>query len=299
MRWETGRQSDNVEDLRGSGGYGGGRPRMPGGFKVGGGLGILALLAALLFGVDPSQILALLGGGGGPAVEVAPSQTASGPIADEAGQFASVILGSTEDVWGRLFSEAGSAYRQPTLQLYEQVTQTACGYGQAASGPFYCPGDEKVYLDLSFLGELERLGAPGDFAVAYVIAHEVGHHLQNITGVERQVRQLQRRSSEEDANALSVLMELQADCFAGVWAYHANQQWQQREGHALLEPGDVEEGLQAAAAVGDDRLQRMAGQAVTPEAFTHGSSAQRMEWLRKGLQQGNTDACDTFGQAGL
>jgi hypothetical protein len=272
---------------------------MPGGAKVGGGLGILALLAALIFGVDPSQILALLGGAEGPAVEVAPSEPASGPIADEAGQFASVILGSTEDVWGRLFSEAGSAYRQPTLQLYEQVTQTACGYGQAASGPFYCPGDEKVYLDLSFLGELERLGAPGDFAVAYVIAHEVGHHLQNITGVERQVRQLQRRSSEEDANALSVLMELQADCFAGVWAHHANQQWQQEHGQALLEPGDVEEGLQAAAAVGDDRLQRMAGQAVTPEAFTHGSSAQRMEWLRKGLQQGNTDACDTFGQAGL
>ncbi|MDX1548840.1 MAG: neutral zinc metallopeptidase, partial [Rhodothermales bacterium] len=228
---------------------------------------------------------------GGPAP---PSASTTPPDRDDpAAAFVSVVLASTEDVWTDRFAASGSRYREPTLVLFDRITPTACGTGSAATGPFYCPGDENVYLDLSFFRELQRLGASGDFAVAYVIAHEVGHHIQRITGVEQQVRALQQRSDQRTANQLSVRMELQADCYAGVWAHHADGE------QNLLEAGDVQEGLDAAAAVGDDRLQRMAGRAVQREAFTHGSSQERMAWFRRGLETGDAGACDTFEQAGL
>jgi hypothetical protein len=209
---------------------------------------------------------------------------------DEAADFVSVILADTEDTWGAVFASAGRSYQPPKLMLYTDMVESACGLNSAATGPFYCPGDQKVYLDLSFLGELQRLGVSGDFAVAYVIAHEIGHHVQNLIGTAQQVRQLQGRVSQADANALSVLMELQADCLAGVWAHHAQAQ------RNLLEEGDIEEGLNAAAAIGDDRLLRMAGRRVSPDAFTHGSSQQRVQWFRTGLQTGKFDACNTFAQ---
>jgi hypothetical protein len=250
---------------------------------MGGGLAIVALLVSLLLGQDPSVLLQQIAAENTPT----PASQEAG-AADEATDFTTVVLGYTEDVWGGLFQSAGSTYREPGLVLYDGAVESACGYNTAATGPFYCPGDERLYLDLSFLRELQRLGAPGDFAFAYVIAHEVGHHIQRITGIEGEVRQLQRRANEVDANALSVRMELQADCYAGVWAHHAQRQW------SILEEGDVEEGLAAAAAVGDDRLQQMASRRVQPESFTHGSSEQRMQWFQNGLRTGRTDACDTF-----
>ena len=203
------------------------------------------------------------------------------------------MLSSTEDIWDQLFAASGSDYPEPQLVLFTYAVQSACGLSSSATGPFYCPGDRQIYLDLGFLNELQQLGAPGDFAFAYVIAHEVGHHVQTVTGLSSQVRQLQSRSSEADANRLSVLQELQADCYAGLWARRANEreQW--------LEEGDVEEGLRAAAAIGDDRLQRMAGRAVQPDAFTHGSSEQRVQWFRTGFETGSVEACDTFGAAGI
>jgi len=253
------------------------------GIKMGGGLAIVALLVSLLLGQDPTALLQQM-----TTENSQPTPAQAGGVQDEAADFTTVVLGYTEDVWTALFSAAGSRYQQPGLVLYDGAVESACGYNTAATGPFYCPGDFKMYLDLSFLRELQRLGAPGDFAFAYVIAHEIGHHVQNITGIERQVRQLQSRADRAEANALSVAMELQADCYAGIWAYHAQRQWN------ILEEGDIEEGLAAASAVGDDRLQRMAGQRVQPESFTHGSSAQRMEWFQKGFRSGNTDACDSF-----
>jgi uncharacterized protein len=253
------------------------------GVKMGGGLAIVALLVSLLLGQDPTALLQQIAN-----ENSQPPPAQAGGVQDEAADFTTVVLGYTEDVWTAQFSAAGSRYQQPGLVLYDGAVESACGYNTAATGPFYCPGDFKMYLDLSFLRELQRLGAPGDFAFAYVIAHEIGHHVQNITGIERQVRQLQSRASREDANALSVAMELQADCYAGLWAYHAQRQWN------ILEEGDIEEGLAAAAAVGDDRLQRMAGQRVQPESFTHGSSAQRMEWFQKGFRSGKTESCDSF-----
>lgn len=278
MRWKDGRRSTNVEDRRG-----GGRAPMGRGIKMGGGLAIVALLLSLLLGQDPTALLQQIAN-----ENSQPPPAQAGGVQDEAADFTTVVLGYTEDVWTALFSRAGSRYQQPGLVLYDGAVESACGYNTAATGPFYCPGDFKMYLDLSFMRELQRLGAPGDFAFAYVIAHEVGHHVQNITGIERQVRQLQSRASRADANALSVAMELQADCYAGIWANHAQRQWN------ILEEGDIEEGLAAAAAVGDDRLQRMAGQRVQPETFTHGSSAQRMEWFQKGFRSGNTEVCDSF-----
>jgi predicted metalloprotease len=204
-------------------------------------------------------------------------------------EFVAVVLADTEDVWNKLFQQSGLAYQEPTLVLYTDATPTACGTGQAAAGPFYCPGDQKLYLDLNFLGEMQRMGATGDFALAYVIAHEVGHHVQTLLGTADQVRQAQARAGQVEANQIQVAMELQADCFAGVWANHAERQRQ------VLEDGDLEEGIRAAAAVGDDTLQRQAGRRVVPEAFTHGSAEQRMQWLKQGLRSGDPDACNTFG----
>jgi len=220
-----------------------------------------------------------------PSVESVPT----GPVNDELGQFASVVLADTEDTWKQLLPKVGRQYDNPRLVLFTGAVQSACGTTSSAVGPFYCPQDRKLYLDLSFFNDMsQRLGAPGDFAQAYVIAHEVGHHVQNLLGIADKVTRLQRQGGEADGNALSVRMELQADCLAGVWGYHANRERQ------LIEPGDFEEGLAAAAAIGDDRLQNMSRGHVQPESWTHGSSQQRKTWLRKGLETGNPDACDTF-----
>jgi predicted metalloprotease len=224
------------------------------------------------------------GSGGAPSSEQGRPLTAG----DEASDFVARVLGSTEDVWGAVFAQSGERYQAPQLTLFAGAVQSACGYASSASGPFYCPSDRRVYLDTSFFDDLARMGGPGDFAAAYVIGHEVGHHVQTLLGTSDQVRSAQQRSREADANRLQVAMELQADCFAGVWAYHANQTAR------VLEPGDVEEGLGAAAAIGDDRLQRNAGRSVTPDSFTHGSSADRQRWLSTGLRTGDPAACDTF-----
>jgi uncharacterized protein len=211
------------------------------------------------------------------------------PADDEMGQFVATVLGYTEDTWGALFKQSGQTYREPTLVLFSDQVSSACGFAQAAMGPFYCPADQKVYIDLGFYRDLhERFGAPGDFAQAYVIAHEVGHHVQNLLGIAQEVQSLRQQVSEPEANALSVMMELQADCFAGLWAHHTERAEQ------VLEEGDLEEGLNAAAAIGDDRMQRRAQGYVVPDAFTHGSSAQRVRWFREGLATGDFKACDTF-----
>lgn len=265
--------------------------RMPGGGKAGGGIGIIVviIIVVMLLGGDP---LSLLQGGGGVSPGAAPPQTGTtGVPSDEAGEFVASVLGTTEDVWGSIFEQSGARYQAPTLVLYDDVVRSACGMNSAATGPFYCPLDAKVYIDLGFFRDLARMGGPGDFAQAYVIGHEIGHHVQNLTGTSDRVRAAQRGAGKAQANALSVRQELQADCYAGVWAHHADRQ---RPGDPLLEPGDVEEGMAAAAAIGDDRLQRQAGRAVHPESFTHGTSAQRQDWLRRGLETGSVDACNTF-----
>lgn len=262
------------------------------GAKLGGGSIIIAVIALLLFGGDPTDLLELLGGETAEAPVSQPPSTTGAP-ADEAADFVSVVLASTEDVWGEVFAEGGYQYPEPQLVLFRDAVESACGLSSSATGPFYCPADQQVYLDLGFLNELQRLGAAGDFAFAYVVAHEVGHHIQTITGLSDQVRQLQARSGRMDANALSVLQELQADCYAGMWARQANER------ERILEPGDLEEGLRAAASIGDDRLQRMSGRAVQPEAFTHGSSEQRVQWFRTGYEHGSMEACDTFAAAGV
>lgn len=281
MRWRGRRRSTNVEDRRGRSG---GR-----GLQVGGAAAVVIVLVGLLFGVDPGTMTEILGGSEAPPQPGLPQQ--GGAPQDEEAEFASVVLASTEEVWMPLFAAEDARYAPPTLVLYNEMVQSACGLGSAATGPFYCPGDAQIYLDLSFFHELAQLDAPGDFAAAYVIAHEVGHHVQRLTGTEGQVRSLQRGRPQAEANALSVQMELQADCYAGVWAHHAN-----REGD-FLETGDLEEGLRAAAAIGDDRLQRMAGRSVQPETFTHGTSEQRARWFRTGLESGSPEACDTFSGA--
>jgi predicted metalloprotease len=282
MRLDDERESTNVEDRRGIG---------RGGMAIGGGLGtILVVVLALIFGVDPRQLLS-----GGSDYQPAPAtQTGRAPgQEDEMTRFVRRVLASTEDVWGDLFSQAGRSYRQPTLVLFDGQTDTACGAGSAAVGPFYCPGDERVYIDLSFYDELrQRFRAPGDFAQAYVIAHEVGHHVQNLLGTSDKVTALQRRAGEAQANQLSVRLELQADCYAGVWGYYA-----QRRGQ--LEPGDVEEALRAASAIGDDRLQMQSRGYVVPDSFTHGSSEQRVRWFRQGFDAGDMRRCDTFNARGL
>lgn len=285
MRWRTGRRSTNIEDRRGS-------RRSPRGIKLGGGTIILILIGSLLFNQNPLELLGYLEGGAMMAETPAERKLIS-PEEDAAADFVAVILADTEDTWSQIFAASNLRYQPPKLVLYSDMVHSACGMNTAATGPFYCPGDRKVYFDLSFINELQRFGAHGDFSVAYVIAHEVAHHVQNLEGTSDRIRQLQMRLNQKDANTLSVLMELQADCYAGVWAHHAHQQ------RNILEQGDIEEGLNAAASVGDDRMLRMAGRSVNPDAFTHGSSVQRAEWFQKGLETGSVNSCDTFSQANL
>ena len=283
MRWKDLRRSSNVRDVRGAG-MGRGGMRLPLGGRRGGLGAIVIVLLVLVFG-GPDALMQLLGGG------VTPSSNQTGaPLTanDEDSQFVAAILGSTEDIWGALFTESGQRYQVPQLTLFDGAVQSACGYASSAVGPFYCPGDRRVYLDTAFFRDLAALGGPGDFAAAYVIGHEVGHHVQTLLGTSDQVRAAQARRDEVGANRLQVAMELQADCFAGVWAHHANQR------DRVLEPGDVEEGLAAAQAIGDDRLQSNAGRRVTPDSFTHGSSAERQRWLQRGLDSGDPARCDTF-----
>ncbi|HKY70968.1 MAG TPA: neutral zinc metallopeptidase [Nitrospira sp.] len=286
MRWEGRRESENIEDRRGLG------PA-----RIGGGLGIggIALVLAVSYftGVNPLTLLELMSGFQNttePPIESVPT----GPVKDEIGRFASVVLADTEETWQQLLPKAGRPYENPRLVLFTGAVHSACGGTSSAVGPFYCPQDRKLYLDLSFFNEMSRrLGAPGDFAQAYVIAHEVGHHVQNLLGVAEKVQRLQRQAGEAEGNALSVRMELQADCLAGVWGYHAKRE------RNMIEPGDFEEGLAAAAAIGDDRLQKMSRGYMQPESWTHGSSQQRKAWLRKGLETGNPDVCDTFASREL
>jgi len=292
VKWQGRRQSRNVEDRRGA--------------AAAGGAGILLMLLRLIIGrfgirgllfvgvigvglymagVNP---MALLQGGG-------VGQQQAEPIDDESSQFVRAVLAETEDVWSRLFEEAGSDYPEPTLVMFSGNTQSGCGFASSGTGPFYCPADQKLYLDVGFFRELaQRFGAPGDFAAAYVIAHEVGHHVQTVTGISNQVRTAQQRArGEAEANAYQVMMELQADCYAGVWAHYADRMGQ------FLDEGDIAEGLKAAEVIGDDALQRGAGQEVKPEKFTHGSSAQRQRWFTQGYRSGSVDACDTFNTQDL
>ena len=284
MRWERGRRSDNIEDRRGM--------RVGRRGLVGGGIGtIVLMLVALYFGVDPSVVLNQTG-------SMAPTQAEQpatfSPEEEQLKEFMSVVLADTEDVWGALFQGSGQAYQPPTLVLFSGAVESACGFAEAAMGPFYCPGDHKLYLDMRFFNDLaQRHDAPGDFAQAYVVAHEVGHHVQTLLGISDKVHAARNRAGEAAGNAMQVRMELQADCFAGVWAHHANQARQ------ILEPGDVEEALAAAAGVGDDRMQQQARGVVVPESFTHGSSEQRMRWFKTGMQSGEPGQCDTFKAARL
>ena len=290
MRWEGGRQSDNIEDLRGGGGGGGF------GLPIGGGLGIGGMvivgLISLIFGIDPRTLLD--GGARTPSPVPYENQQRRPPVRDDLRNFVAVVLADTEDTWRALFGQMNRRYQEPRLVLFSGAVQSACGFAQAAVGPFYCPADRKVYLDLTFFRDLtERFQAPGDFAQAYVIAHEVGHHVQTVLGISDRVRALQARSPRAEANALSVRMELQADCFAGLWAHHAQKARQ------ILDPGDIDEALTAASAIGDDRLQKRSRGYVVPESFTHGSSAQRRRWFRQGYDGGRMADCDTFNAARL
>lgn len=290
MKWEGNRESGNVEDRRGEG-YGGGGGGSPffGGRSIGIGTIVIALVGGWIFGINPLTILGLLSGGGAPPAAHAPGPAQRPPADDTMARFVSTVLADTEDVWQGVFQQGGARYQEPQLVLFRGATRTACGTGQAAMGPFYCPADQKVYIDLGFYETLKnRLGAPGDFAQAYVIAHEVGHHVQNQLGISGKVDQMRGRVSQAEYNALSVRLELQADCFAGVWAHHAQRARQ------ILEQGDVEEAMNAAARIGDDALQRANGGAVVPESFTHGTSAQRQRWFNNGLQNGSVKGCDTF-----
>ncbi len=283
MRWEQGRRSDNIEDRRGM------RVGKAGGIGVG---AIVLALVVMYFGGDPTVVLNQAGN-----LTPTPTQqqpVPSSPEAEKTKDFMSAVLASTEDVWGEMFQHSKSSYPKPTLVLFSGAVQSACGFAEAAMGPFYCPGDQKLYLDMSFFNDLaKRMDAPGDFAQAYVVAHEIGHHVQTLLGVSEQVQAARQRAGEAERNALQVRMELQADCFAGVWAYHANRQRQ------ILEPGDTEEALAAASGVGDDRLQKQARGYVVPESFTHGSSEQRMRWFSRGMQSGDPEQCDTFKAAQL
>ena len=279
MRWQDGRRGD-VEDRRG----------MTTGHYVGGGgvvVVIVALIGYFFFGIDPSRILGAADQAQIPAASQ--GQASTGVPSDEEGAFASTIYASANDTWSEIFKAQGQAYREPKMVLYTSGTQTACGYGQAAMGPFYCPGDQGIYLDTSFFQELsQRFGAPGDFAQDYVIAHEFGHHIQNLMGISDRVTRMQRSSSEVEGNRLSVMLELQADCFAGVWAAHNRDR---------MEPNDLQEGMTAAKAIGDDTLQRETQGRVMPDSFTHGTSEQRMTWLKRGIDTGDYRQCDTFAGA--
>ena len=278
MKWQGGRRSRNIEDRRGA--------RSP--KLLGGGIGTIALvLVALYFGIDPTPLLQQTQSGAASSTGTRPTaeDLENDPLAD----MVSVVIADTEDVWRELFAAQGRRYEEPTLVLFSGATRSACGLGQAAMGPFYCPADRKAYIDLSFYDQMRtRFRAPGDFAQAYVIAHEVGHHVQNLLGISGQVHQMKQRVGEAEANALSVRLELQADCLAGVWANRADK------ARNILEAGDVEEALNAASAIGDDTLQRQSQGTVVPESFTHGTSAQRQRWFRVGLESGNPDSCDTF-----
>jgi uncharacterized protein len=326
MRWRGLRESENVEDRRDEGGGfgfpfpGGGGVSFPsGGGGRGGGIGIIGILIILglmlFFGIDPSVLLQ--GGGGGednfPNIQLpqsrpettnvptpgterqgSPIQHPQSTSEDDLKQFVSVVLADTEDIWQDLFKQYGLRYRDPKLVLYSGAISSACGLGQSAMGPFYCPNDEKVYIDLDFYQELKnRFKAPGDFAQAYVISHEVGHHVQKLLGIMDQVEAVRQRIGQVESNALQVRVELQADCFAGVWANHA------QESQNIIEPGDIDEALNAASAIGDDRIQRQTQGYVVPDSFTHGSSAQRVRWFKRGYEGGKLEACDTFKAAEL
>jgi len=281
MRWREGRRSENVEDQRGSVVRKG---------AIGGGIGIVIILAiGLLTGADPGALINSIATesdslDGTPVVLTAAE--------NESADFVSVVLADTEDTWQSIFQQNGRVYRQPRLVLFKGSVDSACGFAESAMGPFYCPGDEKVYIDLDFYTELkDQLGAPGDFAQAYVIAHEVGHHVQNLVGTLDEVQRLQSRSDEVTANKYSVMLELQADCYAGVWAYHADKERQ------VIEAGDIEEATNAAARIGDDALQKRSQGYVVPDSFTHGTSAQRVKWFDAGFASGDIDSCDTFNAA--
>ena len=295
MRWRGRRKSSNVEDRRGQ--------RAPVGAGSGSGLlgfipmlvrtktgrtillvGVVVFIGSRMMGID---LLPLLLGGGGATISGEPRELSAAD--KEMGDFVAAVLADTEDTWQAIFQQQGSTYREPTLVLFPGVVNSACGMATSAVGPFYCPGDQKLYIDLAFFQDLkQRHGAPGDFARAYVIAHEVGHHVQTLMGISDQVRQAGRGRSKSEVNALSVRQELQADCFAGLWGHAANTERQ------LLDPGDLEEALTAATAIGDDRLQRESGRGVVPDSFTHGSSAQRVKWFKRGFESGNIASCDTF-----
>jgi uncharacterized protein len=294
MKWEGNRESSNVEDRRGDSGGGSGGGGLLGGRSIGIGTIVVALLGGWAFGINPITILNVLSGGAPPAqVQQAPAQRP--PADDRMAKFVGTVLADTEDVWKDVFNKGGATYKEPRLVLFRGRTGTGgCGTGESAMGPFYCPADQKVYIDLAFYETLtKRLGAPGDFAQAYVIAHEVGHHVQNLLGISGKMDQMRSRVSKAEYNALSVRLELQADCFAGVWAHHAQNQRQ------ILQQGDVEEAMNAAAKIGDDALQRASGGAVVPESFTHGTSAQRQKWFDMGLKNGSVKACDTFSTKSL
>ena len=289
MRWQGRRESDNVEDRRNEGG---GMSPMSGGrgFRIPSGKGGIILLIVVVvagyYGVDLTGLLT-----GQPVSQQQVSQTRVSPNDDEAAKFSSVIFATTEDTWGEIFQKMGRQYQRPTLVMYRGYTPTACGGGQSAMGPFYCPADSKVYIDLSFYDDMkDKLGAGGDFAQGYVIAHEVGHHVQKLLGIEPKVRQMQQNASQTEANRLSVKMELQADCFAGVWGHSMQQQ-------GVLEAGDVQEALNAAEAIGDDRLQQQSQGRVVPDSFTHGTSEQRYSWFKRGFDSGDPAQCNTFGKS--
>lgn len=286
MRWKGRKQSTNIDDRRG--GRGGTRPRSSGGMKFGG-IGFFIMLLIFLFTGQGQNFMDMMGGeqmsnSGSPTQ----TQNNTRPSATDQGrEFIGVVVKDTEDVWNPIFEKAGSRYREPTVVLFEDHVNSACGMTSSATGPFYCPGDMKVYLDLSFFRQLSQMGVRGDFAQAYVVAHEVGHHVQKLQGISDQVMQMQRQSNKVRSNQLSVLLELQADCYAGIWA-------RRQANYQLLDDGDLEEAINAAGNIGDDRMQKRSGQYVNPDAFTHGSSAQRMEWLKKGMLSGKPQDCDTF-----
>ncbi|HEY2864112.1 MAG TPA: neutral zinc metallopeptidase [Casimicrobiaceae bacterium] len=290
MRWQDYRRSDNVEE-----GESAGPSMFGGGLRLSGGAIILVVVVSLLLGKNPLDMLALLTDGGGPAVQTQAPQSASrAPVPnDPQTEFAARVLGDTEDVWGGIFQRLGTRYQPPTLTLYHGQIASACGFSSAAAGPFYCPGDRKLYLDLSFFQELsQRFGAPGDFARAYVIAHEVGHHVQNQLGLMDAAQKKMANAPDRARNDLSVRLELQADCLAGVWGHSSMQR-------NIIDDKDVESGIAAAAAVGDDRIQKQSRGYVVPEGFTHGSSAQRVRWFRTGLESGDLRQCDTFASRNL
>jgi predicted metalloprotease len=281
MKWEGNRESDNVEDARGAG-FGG-----LGGRSIGIGSIVIALVGSYFFGISPATILNILQGGSAPVTQQAPARPATDN--DPTVKFVKVVLADTEDVWGQIFRENGGQYARPKLQVFSGRTATACGTGDTASGPFYCPGDQKVYLDLQFFQTMrERFHVASEFAEAYVIAHEVGHHVQNVTGIMDKVDAMRRKGNERQANAISVRLELQADCYAGVWAFHANQ------ARSILESGDIESALQTASAIGDDTLQEQSQGRVVPDSFTHGTSEQRVRWFKRGIENGQVGDCNTF-----